>query len=384
MFISILGRQPGISIAELEVLNGAPAVSRLADVAALVDAETPDISRLGGSIKLASELTELKNASSEDALNEASRMLANHARNFADRKINVGMSVYGATPLTKRDLQKFLIENKKKLRSRGHSVRVIPNKQDALNSAQVFHNKLTLKHNLEIILVKAKNSYWLGRTAAVQNIEELAARDQKRPQTDTKVGMLPPKLALIMLNLSLAKGVVLDPFCGTSVVLQEAMLLGHDVYGTDLEPRMINYSQANLSWLKDEKGISNYVSLEVGDARTHKWELPFDTVVCETYLGPPLPREPSPNHLSAIRKEINDLIATFLKNLAFQTEKGLYLCIGVPAWFVRGKYARLNMLDDLEKLGYTRRVLKHASNEELIYRRKNQIVARELLILERN
>lgn len=366
------------------MLYGAPLISRLGDTAALVDAETPDISMLGGSIKLASELTQLTSGSSQDALNEASKMLTNHASNFSDRKINVGMSVYGATSLTKRDLQKFLITSKKRLRSKGHSVRVIPNKQDTLNSAQVFHNKLTQEHNLEIVLVKARDSYWIGRTVAVQNIEEFAARDQKRPKTDAKVGMLPPKLALTMINLGSRDGVVLDPFCGTGVVLQEAILLGHDVYGTDIEPRMIDYTKANLSWLKDEKGISNYIYLEVGDARKHKWESPFDSVVCETYLGPPLSNEPSPNHLSDIKKEVNDLLSMFLKNLAFQTEKGMTMCVGVPAWYVRGKYTHLKFLDDLEKLGYTRRVLKHASNEELIYRRKSQIVARELLILERN
>jgi tRNA G10 N-methylase Trm11 len=364
-------------------------------------------------------------------------MMKNHADRFNDRKINVGMSVYGITPISRRETQKFLITEKKALRSSGHSVRVVPNKADALNSAQAFHNKLTAEHNLEIVLIKAKDSYWFGRTVAVQDIEGLAARDQKRPKTDAKVGMLPPKLALTLLNLatpssSTSSGarqieedpssatsrtntygeasnarsdkdmsakdggvrssalqqadmtsVVLDPFCGTGVVLQEAMLTGHDVYGTDIEPRMIEYTEANLSWLKNEKGISNYISLEIGDARNHRWEKPFDSVVCETYLGPPLSNEPSPNHLSDIKKEVNDLLSMFLKNLAFQTEKGMTTCIGVPAWFVRGKYTHLKLLDDLEKLGYTRRVLKHASNEELIYRRPKQIVARELLILER-
>jgi tRNA G10 N-methylase Trm11 len=186
-----------------------------------------------------------------------------------------------------------------------------------------------------------------------------------------------------MLNLAAAEGVVLDPFCGTGVVLQEALLQDHDVYGTDLEEKMIQYTDANLKWLKDEHSLSNYVSLESGDARTHQWKLPFDTVVSETFLGTPLSSEPTPNHLSEIRSEVNKLISGFLSNMAFQSKKGMNLCIAVPAWFVRGKYTHLKILDDLEKLGYTRRVLKHASNEELIYRRKGQIVARELLILER-
>src|SRR6185503_10002944 len=99
----------------------------------------------------------------------------------------------------------------------------------------------------------------LAQTLFVQDIEAYGARDQARPARDARVGMLPPKLAQIMLNLSagplrasaeeLARLRVLDPFCGTGVILQEALLMGYSVLGTDIDERMVDYSRRNIKWL---------------------------------------------------------------------------------------------------------------------------------------
>ena len=124
--------------------------------------------------------------------------------------------------------------------------------------------------------------------------------------------MLPPKLAQIIVNLATGNATtagtadsrdsksddkvgrqnttVLDPFCGTGVILQEAALMGYKVYGTDLEPRMVDYSKANLDWLS-QRHYSNSptaadAQLEVGDATAHSWQN-FDLAAAETYLGRP-------------------------------------------------------------------------------------------------
>src|SRR6185503_16098722 len=102
----------------------------------------------------------------------------------------------------------------------------------------------------------------LAQTLFVQDIEAYGARDQARPARDARVGMLPPKLAQIILNLSagplrpaapqLERLRILDPFCGTGVILQEALLMGYSVLGTDIEPRMADYSKRNLRWLYEK------------------------------------------------------------------------------------------------------------------------------------
>ncbi len=419
MFISILGRQPGLSLAELEVLFGAERITKLSDQAALIDDEAPDVNKLGGSIKIIENVYRFEASNWQQTTSMITKFIKDHTLNYGKGKMNIGLSVYDDATAKPKDIQKYLINTKKEMRSAGLSVRVIPNKKVELNSAQVLHNKLTAEKNAEFVLIKTNknNMYWIGRTHSVQDIEALARRDQGRPKRDSRVGMLPPKLALMMVNLGSTRretGVgsqtlaiaglnehkqeisdntsktILDPFCGTGVVLQESLLLGYNVYGTDLEQRMIEYTNDNLQWL-----VNNHlggdpafqppaIQLEQGDARYHKWTKPLDTVICETYLGPPMSSAPAPDKLAVVRSEVNSLLKTFLRNIHKQLDLGASLCVAVPAWRVGGKILHLNLLDDLEKLGYTRRVLKHASNEELIYRRPNQTVAREILILERN
>lgn len=389
MFISILGRQKGISLAELEIVFGDDSVRPLSDSTALVDAPAPDIDRLGGSMKVITDVRELRADNLPTALDEVLEFLGQHVDANSDGKVSVGLSVYDDKLAKVKSIQSFLIKSKKKLRSRGFSVRVIPNKQTELNSAQVLHNKLTSGRNIEIILIKTSSGYWLGKTFGIQNIEALSRRDQERPKRDTRIGMLPPKLALIMLNLAGASKdtdvtrIVLDPFCGTGVVLQEGFLLGLDAYGTDIDSRMIEYSQVNLDWIKNRLDLSSSVRLVQGDATKFDWKKPIDLVVCETYLGPPLGHLPSPRELDEIISVTNSLIKSFLKNIHSQLAEGIRLCVAVPAWRVNHQTKHLPVVDDLENLGYTRHVLENATFDELVYFRPDQIVARELLVLER-
>ncbi len=156
--------------------------------------------------------------------------------------------------------------------------------------------------------------------------------------------------------------------------------MGYGAYGTDLEQKMVEYSQTNLEWLRlDNKRWE----LEVGDATNYRWEKTFDTVATETYLGRPFSAVPSPDVLAEVISTCNLIHKKFLKNLATQTKSGLRLCLAVPAWKTKNGFKHLPVLDQLTDMGYTRLSFVHARNEELIYHRENQIVARELIILIR-
>jgi tRNA (guanine10-N2)-dimethyltransferase len=192
--------------------------------------------------------------------------------------------------------------------------------------------------------------------------------------------MLPPKLAQIIINLAKpgAGSTVLDPFCGTGVVLQEALLMGRYAYGTDLEPRMIEYTKKNLEWLIGPAKQK----LEVGDATSYTWES-FDAIAAETYLGRPFSSTPSPTVLQEVMQDVDTIHRKFLKNVASQTKPGFRMCLAVPAWKTPQGFKHLKTLASLEEMGYTRVSFVHASNDELIYHRENQIVARELVTLIR-
>jgi tRNA (guanine10-N2)-dimethyltransferase len=386
--IAILGRQPDLGIAELESLYGAESIQKYGDKAAILNKKPDDLdfSRLGGSVKLCQILTTLPsdwNKIEEYLLNAC----LEHQKYVPDGKLTIGISVYGIK-VGPQKINKTALGIKKSLKTTGRSVRIVPNKSSTLNSAQVLHNKLTAANGWELVIIgDGSKEVFLALTTNEQDIEAYTARDQVRPARDAKVGMLPPKLAQIIINLACGQKnpkILLDPFCGTGVVLQEAAIAGFSVYGTDLEPRMVRYSRENLNWLKDGWRINFDWYLEEADATTHRWRQPVDTVACETFLGQPLTKLPVGEHLSKIIYEANLVNHKFLQNISAQLKKGTRLCIAVPVWRGKHEFLHLPMLDHLTDMGYTRIRFNNAKDDDLIYHRDGQVVGRELLVLEKS
>lgn len=368
-YLAALGRQPKISLAELESLF--ENVKPLGMGLATFETETlPQIDRLGGSLKIAEEIT-----------SALPRFLDGLERNG---KIALGISDY--TPQAKAFLaQREALRLKNQLKKRGCSVRVIPNKTPILSTATSFHNHLADPKNLE--LLKFKHRYF--RLIGIQNINAYTARDQARPARDARVGMLPPKLAQILINLCgnlPPQSYLLDPFCGTGVLLQEAAIMGYRIQGTDLDARMIEYTKRNLEWLARGKWLQkpeNYL-VEQGDATHHQWQERIDLVACETYLGRPFSTIPSAIKLKAVKQECKSIILGFLENLANQIESETPVTIAVPAWLrTDGHYETLNILDEISKLRYNVVKFRNASQADLVYHREGQFVAREIIVLRK-
>lgn len=397
--LALLGRQPSLGLAELESLYGSQSLHPVGRQAVLIDIDPNDIAfnRLGGTIKLAKVLTRLETSDWRKVVQHIVRTLPEHLDYIPDGKIRLGLSVDGLQ-VSHKDLQRSGLEIKKVIKQAGRSVRLVPNTDHILNSAQTLHNQLTGPTGLEFLIARDRESTILTQVTHVQDITAYAARDQQRPKRDARVGMLPPKLAQIIVNLATGTGglktedrelktnsvPVLDPFCGTGVILQEALLMGYSAYGSDLEPRMIEYTNENLRWLEETRHIHVDGATEVADATNHNWqEIPFGAVAAETYLGRPFSSEPDATTLQRVMSDVHVIHKKFLQNLATQTKPGFRICLAVPAWITRSGVKHLKTLDSLEELGYNRLSFVHADNQDLLYFRKDQIVARELLVLTR-
>lgn len=390
--VAILGRQPELSIAELEGRFGSDAVTPFSSDAAMIETESFDIQQLGGVQKAGRVIAELELAPwdrlSRDIVQRYARTLT------GDGKLTVGVSVYGRRDIDSRAVGRTGLALKHALKKKVRSVRLVPNDGPALSTATSHHNKLGLADNkLEIIVVYGPKSVIVADSTGSQNISAFAARDQGRPKRDAFVGMLPPKLALMMLNMSGITATpspdkadpktILDPFCGTGVVLQEAALLGFNVYGTDLAEKMVDYSRLNLEWLSVKHAIGS-VKIEPGDAIEHTWQPPIHAVVAETYLGQPFSAPPAPDKLEKVRRNVDHIVGRFLENLAPQIEPGTPLCLAVPAWRDgSGRLTHLSVLKKLDSLGYTWQQKTHVDVQRLVYFREDQVVARELLLLSR-
>jgi tRNA G10 N-methylase Trm11 len=418
MYIAILGRQPSIGMAELEQVFGD--VRWFSDQSAVVKSNHFDIEQLGGTLKAGRVVAEVPGADWRRASMKLVQAYSQAWSDF-DGKITVGLSAYGFN-VTPREVQKTGIILKGKLKAHGVSLRLIPNTDVALSTATSHHNKLGLTENkVELIVVRAKNGkVIIAESVGAQNITSLARRDQQRPKRDAFVGMLPPKLAQIMINLTglsllqtrqqsqsllesltpptstdvarddgkaLMNGdapTILDPFCGTGVLLQEALLLGYNAYGTDLSDKMIDYSRINLDWIKTISHTTAEYEVAQGDAMNYSWKLPIHAVAAETYLGQPFSAPPSSSKLTEVRGNCDHIISSFLKNLAAQLPAGTPLCIGVPAWRDgNGDFTHLPLIQNLDRLGYEHVSLKNVRANDLLYYREDQIVARKLLILKK-
>lgn len=385
MYIALLGRQPELSIAELERVFGD--VSWFSAETALINTPSPiDIQRLGGSQKigrviLTVDTTDWRRVSDAIVRHYTKIWLATPG------KITLGMSAYGF-PVSSREVQKMGLILKGKLKSGSGSLRLIPNQEAALSTATAHHNKLGLSDNkVELLIVKGAKQTIIAESVGTQNITALAARDQGRPRRDAFVGMLPPKLAQIMINLALGTNAItpqriLDPFCGTGVLLQEAALMGHPVYGTDLAEKMIRYSRDNLNWLQDTYHLTADWYLHEGDAMTTQWQAPIDAVASEAYLGQPFSAPPSAAKLTEVRGNCNHIIGNFLTNLSKQLKPGTPVVMAVPAWKDKeGNFTHLPLTTKVQDFGFERMTLQTVEADRLLYSRPDQVVGRELLLL---
>lgn len=394
--IYILGRQPAIGLAEIESLYGSKNVQPSGYFAVDVTSKNEvDFNRIGGALKVAKKLTTLETTDWSDIQKHLKTAAAEHARRLPEGKLKLGISTYGLK-VSPSKITALGLELKKSIRSSGRSVRLVPNTETSLNSAQVLHNKLVSELGWELLLIKNGASTIIAQTTAVQDIDAYTLRDRGRPKRDARVGMLPPKLAQTIINIAAAQkstssfdesskptSRVLDPFCGTGVVLQEAALMGYQVYGTDIDERMIRYSRDNLNWLIETHKLRFDWYLHEGDATDTNWQQPIDIVACEGYLGRPFTSAPSSEILHSTINDCDTILKKFLKNLANQTKKDDRMCIAVPAWFVGNKIHHLKTLDQLADLGYNRISFVHSNDKDLIYHRDGQIVGRELLVISR-
>lgn len=380
-YLAVLGRQPEISLAELTALF--KDVKQISYDLAIFSCDfTPEIAKLGGSLKLAARIEKTP---------------IEYLRELPDGKITLGVSDYSEHH-SERAARSEALKLKQILVRHGRSVRVVENKGPVLSSATSLYNGLSGHNPKKVELIKVGNDWW--HVVGVQDIEAYAKRDQARPARDAKVGMLPPKLAQILINLCgpLPEGArILDPFCGTGVVLQEALLMGYRAYGTDINERMVEYTQKNLEWLTadaTEKSFSGRSGplgkvlcpskdffVAIGDATSFQWEQPIDAVACEGYLGRPMSLPPAEIKLKEEKQECGAIILGFLKNLSSQIKPRTPVTMAIPAWLrPDGSYSRLGIVDEITKLGYN---VINKSGDGLLYARAGQVVAREIIILRK-
>ncbi len=383
-----LGHEPLLSIAELFAVLSPTNYSYHQPFFRCASALLPEvlIKKLGGTIKIGLELA---TSLSEEQLLEC----PGAELQTIDGKIEFGISSFTETAEIVGAWGK---EIKNQLKTAGRSVRFVFNNEATLSSASVTKNRLA-DRGREFIVARqplnqaAEARFDVAVTRAVQPFEEFSERDYGRPGRDDVSGMLPPKLALMMLNLSGAglDETVLDPFCGSGTILTEALLQGYlHLVGSDFAAKAIEDTKKNIEWFKNkpQQRYSAAVDLHTVPVKNLATILPTKSVAAiatEPYMGPPIRGKEKPEQLRKTCAELGDLyILAFTQFAQVLKPDGVVIFI-IPRFTV--SEARYTISDriipELKALGFSKERLlpdELTPTSYLLYQRPRQYVGREI------
>jgi tRNA G10 N-methylase Trm11 len=422
MYAFVLGRVFTLSLAELlEVLKNMGIVFQIRvcspevlviETEAQLNAEKLQ-AKLGGVIKIVKIFDTFQKKGKE----YPSQVLETY---FTFKRINqfftdysgkkqFGVSVYSLDPAVRfrEENQRLAFLIKKVLQEQSVSVRAVLPQFPAQNLSSVLVGEnMLLQKGAEIVVISGTQRLFVGKTLSVQNYEDYGRRDYQRPARDERVGMIPPKVAQSMINLAgPLKGLeyILDPFCGSGTILQEAIFMSYRAIGSDLDQKMIENSEKNLEWFRNRYHVApNRYKLLKSHAAEISMQIPslsgvkISAVVTEGTLGPIYGILPKKSEMATNFKNLSKLYDQVFKEFDkfLDTTARIVMCL--PAYKIsHSAYEYMPNLDFATQNGYTvlapipeeyrlkYKFLKVTDRGTMVYDRKDQVVAREIVIFSK-
>ncbi|MBP7842414.1 hypothetical protein KA017_00220 [Candidatus Woesebacteria bacterium] len=373
-----LGNTPELSVAELNAVVGAEFVVQVSPILAKVELKSEErakelVDLLGGTVKVIKEIQEIKTTDIE----EIKTIIVDHLTHISEGdKIHFGFSELGRDHLEK--IEGF--DLKSLLQNKGINSRYVEGSRNGLSAAILLHKKRVK----EIYLLSTNDGVYLGETIAVQDIDDWTHKDRNKPYFDRKKGMLPPKVALIMVNIAIGdnpvqenrKNILLDPFCGTGTVAIEGLLTNLDVVASDLDADSVAGTRRNLEWLKEYYPFTHEYTVFISDvSKIPPQKEKIQYIVTEPFLGKP---KPNPAKLPFIFKGLEKLYLGAFKHWTTLLDDGASIAIVFPMVSItnsNGKeivYNLDSLIDKLATFGYT------TLSKPMLYSRPQAIVQRQI------
>ena len=384
----ILGSHPELSIAEINAVIGEKPIVAKSQTVLLLDEVDENLGalqeRLAGTIKIGRIVGEIFGQNHEELVNLISMYVMEAA---GKNKISYGLSVYDlgnrVGVKTLADALKIIgLKIKKQVKESGRPVRYVSSKEPSLSSVIVEENDL-LASGGEYVLFARPGGVLIGQTESVQPYKAWSLRDYGRPARNAKAGMLPPKLARLMINLSGVSSegnIILDPFCGSGTILMEAQLMGFTrLIGSDISEKAVNDTAVNLTWLVDQfKLTPPSLALHVSPAQEIDTvvEKPVDLIVTETTLGEPRIKPLTDEQFGTTKKELLKIYDPSFHKLFTRLKQNGVMVLALPAFKVANSYKSLNLELFFEKIGFR-------IEQSFLYHRPDQIVGREILVMRK-
>ena len=200
-YAAFLGHQPRISIAELAATIDDFTLERIIDRSIALFRSNEELTqehlnRWGGIILLARQVSD-----ADVEIENVPQLLSNELKSIRG-KVTFSLRAIGVARPKVRELYRTC---KDTLKKQGKASRYIGNERIPAATALLRDTGVTDgSHGAELVLlreVRDDNEFlWIGRTIAIQDPNAYSVRDMQKPVRDTRSGLLPPKLAQVLLN----------------------------------------------------------------------------------------------------------------------------------------------------------------------------------------
>ncbi len=374
LYFFLLGRTPELSKRELAAVMPGKDFKEIAPEMLSVELENDEEARkifnsLGGSLKVMRDDGKFTNVTDEELHTYAAAFLAQNTRP------TFGIAEFGRDILPKIEHQ--VIKNK--LKDRDIGSRFIEGPRSGLSASVLLH-----KDVIELNIIRVGEITYFAQTVAVQNIDDWTRRDRGKIYADRKKGMLPPKVARIMVNLGLGhwqqenaeatQPVLYDAFCGSGTILLEGLMRGCDVVGSDLDIHAVAGTRDNLEWFdktytQTEKKWSVFHS-DVANAKPEQFPQKPSIIVTEPFLGK---QTPQGTQLAGMFKGLDKLYwGAFRQWTKILQPNGIIIIIFPYVQAGKLSFSLEGMIDKLKTLGYT------PLSEPVMYHRPEAVVQRQI------
>lgn len=302
-------------------------------------------------------------------------------------KFRYGLNLYWE----KQSLKDLLMKVKKALKEEWISTRFTNKDFKNLSSAQILGENL-VKRESDFNSIVTNTARYFGSTIWVQDINAYSKRDYSKDR-DMQIGMLPPKLSQMMINLSWGK-TIYDPFVGLGTILIESLHMGNTkVFGSDLNEKMVETAMNNC------KEVSQNLFLDA-TIKTSKLNAKFinesdyfdewvDAIVSEWYLGEIMTKKNiAIDRIEKQRESLVKIYSAFFENLSKIKYSGTVV-ISFPFWDFKGKYIfftevyeALEQYCEVQALFPANFDIQTTKTGSLLYKRDSQLVWREIYKLK--
>ncbi len=370
-YLFFLGQNIPLSLAELDSL--VPNFDhKLFESTALFESQDEldldDLNcRLGGTVKIASFVSDLDSDNPTSQISDFIQKVGN--KNFS---INILQSNNTKAFQIAKEVKEILTKN-------DFSSRYIKARNPFLSPLIIKTQSVT-----EITIDLESKQFF--HTTHLHDYNNWIERDRNKPFLTPKQGMLPPKLARIMVNLGLNSTdtqdlTLLDPFCGTGTILTEAVLLGANTIGSDISEDKMTGTRQNLDWLPQNHFCQQPFTTTIlyNHDATHLSKIikdSIDVIVTEPSLGPVSPQE---DDMPQIAEGLQKLYLGALKDWQSFLKDQARLVIAFPRFKMEDKTISTHeFIDSHPSLSY------NIIDSSLIFTRPGAKIERQILILKFN